>query len=171
MAQLLSTQANRTKYPAFLLVPQSPPDTDWGGITHIQAVDSLVLESISALEKEFSIDTDRRYVTGTSMGGYGTWHLICSWPDMFAAAIPIAGAGDPAFAQNIVGVPIWAFHGARDRNVLVRGSRDMIEAIKKQGGSPRYTEFPDKAHHISAEVKTTPGLLEWLFVQERNTTQ
>lgn len=169
IAQLLSTQENRAKYPAFLLVPQCPPDKDWGGITNIQAVDSLVIGSISALEKEYAIDNCRRYLTGTSMGGFGAWHLITAWPDMFAAAIPIAGAGDPTLAQKAVAIPLWAFHGARDRNVLVRGSRDMIAEIKKQGGSPRYTEYPDKAHHISDNVKSTPGLLDWLFAQHCNT--
>lgn len=167
MPQMLSIQENRAKYPAFLFVPQCPPEMDWGGITNIPSVDSLVFESISALEEEFSIDADRRYVVGVSMGGYGTWHLITTRPELFAAAIPIAGGGNPALAQNIINLPIWAFHGAKDRNVLVRGSRDMIESIKNEGGDPRYTEFPDKAHHISDELYRVPSLLDWLFSQKR----
>lgn len=168
MAQMLSDHKNRTKYPAFLFVPQCPRESDWGGVTNIPSVDSLVFETILALEKEFLIDTGRRYIAGISMGGYGTWHLICTRPEMFAAAIPIAGGGDPSLAQNVVDIPIWAFHGAKDRNVLVRGSRDMINAIRNEGGEPRYTEFPDKAHHISEDIKGTPGLLDWLFAQKRN---
>ena len=166
-AQLLSTHENRTKYPAFLFVPQCPPEMGWGGIHNLPAVDSLVFETIHALEEEFPLDTDRRYVAGNSLGGYGTWHLICTQPELFAAAIPISGGGNPALAQNIVDMPIWAFHGAEDRNVPVRGSRDIIEAIKKAGGNPRYTAYPDKAHNISKNVTDTPDLLDWLFAQQR----
>ncbi len=101
------------------------------------------------------------------MGGFGTWHLISSQPEMFAAAIPICGAGNPEFADILTDIPIWAFHGEKDRNVLVKGSRDMINAIRNEGGNPKYTEYPDQAHHISSSVGTTPELLNWLFSQKR----
>lgn len=166
-AQWLSEPHNQVKYPAFILVPQCPRDADWGGITKISSVDHLVLGSILDLEKEFSIDKNRRYITGISMGGFGAWHLISSQPEMFAAAVPICGAGDPGFADKLVNIPIWAFHGRKDRNVLVRGSRNMIHAIKDKGGDPKYTEYPGQAHHISGSVENTPGLLDWLFAQKR----
>jgi pimeloyl-ACP methyl ester carboxylesterase len=165
---LLSTQENREKYPAFLFVPQSPPRKLWGGMANVPAIDSLVFETIRALEKEFAIDAKRRYVAGISGGGYGSWYFIGTRPEMFAAAIPICGAGDPALAKNMVHVPIWAFHGSKDRNVPVRGSRDMIEAIKKAGGNPRYTEFPDAGHNVWHLITQTPGLLDWLFAQKRD---
>ncbi|MEO1255838.1 MAG: prolyl oligopeptidase family serine peptidase, partial [Bacteroidota bacterium] len=167
IAQLLASGTNQTAHPAFVFVPQCPPYMDWGGITRIKAVDALVLEGISELEKEFPIDENRRYITGTSMGGFGVWHFISIQPHLFAAAIPISGAGDPLQAQQLTDIPLWAFHGANDRNVLVRGSRDMIEAIKTEGGDPLYTEFSGKAHQISQEVMRTPDLLDWLFAQER----
>jgi predicted esterase/flagellar biosynthesis protein FliQ len=170
-AQLLSASENRIKYPAFLFVPQCPTNADWGGITNIPVVDSLVIETMFSLEEEFSIDENRRYVTGNSMGGYGTWHLICTRPKIFAAAMPICGGGDPALARNIVDIPIWAFHGAKDQNVPVSGSRDIIEAIKNAGGDPKYTEFPDAAHNIVKEVTDTPGLFDWLFAQKRVVNQ
>jgi predicted peptidase len=166
-AELLSTDENRAKYPAFLFVPQCPIKYNWGGISGQQAIDSLVLDGMFALGKEFSIDKNRRYVTGVSLGGYGAWHLITTRPDIFAAAMPICGGGNPALAQNIVDLPVWAFHGAKDQNVPVRGSRDIIQAIKNAGGNPRYTEFTDKAHHIAKNVIETPGLLDWLFAQKR----
>ncbi|MEP1032609.1 prolyl oligopeptidase family serine peptidase [Ekhidna sp.] len=166
-AQLLSKPHNQIKYPAFVLVPQCPPCRDWGGITNIKSVDHLVLEIISELETEFVIDKKRRYITGISMGGFGTWHLISSQPEMFAAAIPICGAGNPEFADKLTDIPIWAFHGEKDRNVLVKGSRDMINAIRDKGGNPKYTEYPDKAHHISISVENTPELIDWLFSQKR----
>jgi pimeloyl-ACP methyl ester carboxylesterase len=167
-AQLLSDHENRIKYPAFLFVPQCPPKTGWGGILNLPAVDALVLETMQALEKELPIDENRRYVAGNSLGGYGAWHLICKRPEMFAAAIPISGGGNSVLAQNIVDVPVWAFHGAKDRNVPVSGSRNIIQAIKNAGGDPRYTEYPDEAHDIWKKVTGTPDLLDWLFAQERD---
>jgi predicted esterase len=167
-AHVLSQQQNRAKYPAFLFVPQCPPRMDWGGIAGMPAVDSLVFETISALQKEFSIDAARRYVSGNSMGGYGTWHFIGTHPEMFAAAIPISGAGDPALAPGIVDIPVWAFHGRKDKMVPVSGSQQIIEAMKNAGGDPRYTEYPDDGHHIWQHVMDTPGLLDWLFAQQRN---
>jgi len=168
MAQLLSNNTNRTKYPAFLLVPYCNPGEGWGGIPNHPTVDTLVFETIMALEKEFAIDKSKIYVTGISRGGYGTWHFISTRPEMFAAAIPVCGGGDPQFAQKIVDLSVWAFHGTKDKNVPVSGSRDMIEAIKTEGGNTRYTEFPDKGHNIWEEVKATPDLLDWLFAQEQD---
>jgi pimeloyl-ACP methyl ester carboxylesterase len=167
-APLLSNQENREKYPAFLFVPQGPPGFSWGGIPNFPAVDSLVFETILALELAFAIDDKRRYVAGGSGGGYGSWHFIGTRPEMFAAAIPFCGAGNTALAPNMVDVPVWAFHGSKDRNVSVSGSRDMIEAIKKAGGNPRYTEFPDTGHNVWPQINKTPGLLDWLFAQKRD---
>lgn len=153
-------------YPAFIFVPYCPEGAGWGGISGIASLESLVYETISGLH-EPGIDIKRRYVTGVSRGGYGTWQFICARPDLFAAAIPICGAGDPKLASNVVNIPIWAFHGAKDKNVPISGSRDMILAIKKAGGQPRYTEYPDRAHNIWDKVIATPGLWEWLFAQKR----
>jgi hypothetical protein len=166
-AELLSIDSNRQKYPAFLFIPHCPPGGGWGGIPNYPAVDSLVYEAILSLDQQYGIDVKRRYVTGISRGGYGTWHFIGTRPDLFAAAIPVCGAGDPALVRKMINVHIWAFHGRLDRNVPVSGSRDMIEAFKKTGGNPKYTEFPNKAHNIWYEVTTTPGLLDWLFAQKQ----
>jgi len=132
-AEVLSTGISRTTYPAFIFVPYCPEGEGWGGIPGVPSLDSLVYETINALADP-GIDVKRRYVTGVSRGAYGTWQFICTRPDMFAAAMPVSGAGDPKLASKIVNMPIWAFHGAKDRNVPVSGSRDMIEAIKKQAG-------------------------------------
>jgi predicted peptidase len=132
------------------------------------AVDSIVFNAIEALEQEFSIDEDRRYVMGESLGGYGSWHFITMHPKLFAAAVPICGGGDPAAAPAIANVPVWAFHGEQDRSVPVARSREMIEAIRNAGGNPKYTEYPDEGHIISKQVTATPGLLDWVFAQKRN---
>jgi hypothetical protein len=166
-AELLSTDENRKKYPAFLFIPNCPNHSGWGGIPGWPSVDTLVYKAIEVLDTAFSIDVKRRYVTGVSRGGYGSWHFICTRPDLFAAAIPISGAEDPKFAPRIVNVAVWAFHGAKDRNVPVSGSRDMISAMKKAGGNPKYTEYPHQGHGIWYSVSTTPGLWDWLFAQKQ----
>ena len=166
-AQFLFQPANRKNYPAFIIVPQCPPGFTWGGYGKYPYVDSLVFKAIYALEKEFEIDQSRLYVMGESMGGFGTWHFISANPKMFAAAIPICGGGDTSFASNIVGVHVWAFHGRKDKNVPVKYTRTMIEYLKKAGGDPKYTEFPNEGHYISESVKNTSGLLDWLFAQKR----
>jgi predicted peptidase len=86
---------------------------------------------------------------------------------MFGAAIPVCGAGNTELTPHVVDVAVWAFHGALDRNVPVAGSRDMIDAIKKAGGNPRYTEFEDKAHNIWYAVTQTTGIWDWLFEQKK----
>lgn len=165
-APLLSDSINRLKFPSFLFVPQCPKGSQFGGSVDF-SIDSLVFEAIGALENEFNIDTSRRYVAGISGGGVGSWHFICTRPKMFAAAIPICGGGDPAFAKQIKDIPVWAFHGEKDTDIPVEYSRNMIEAIKNGGGNPKYTEFAGKGHNIWDRVENTPGLLDWLFSQKR----
>jgi predicted peptidase len=106
-------------------------------------------------------------VSGNSRGGYGAWQYISVRPDMFAAAIPISGEGDPRFGLKIARVPVWAFHGDQDLNVPVSGSRNIINTMKFAGGKPKYTEYPNAGHDIWKSVTSTPGLLDWLFAQKR----
>tara|TARA_R110000868_G_scaffold320796_3_gene581751 strand:- start:21922 stop:22764 length:843 start_codon:yes stop_codon:yes gene_type:complete len=178
-AQVLSTFENRKKYPAFIFVPQCPPGADWGrslgkieresliarGRYNQPNVESLVFETIADLEEEFNIDTTRRYITGQSMGGFGTWHYILIRPQMFAAAIPICGGGNPDLAKNITDVPLWVFHGDNDKTVPVEFSRRMVAAIKKAGGNPKYNEFPGVGHGSWHLAFDTPELLDWFFAQ------
>lgn len=168
MATKLSAPENREKYPIFLFVPQCAPNAEWGGPGHLPEYNPLVIKAVDSLEKVLPIDKTRVYLTGYSMGGYGAWDLIGTHPTLFAAAVPMCGAGDPNLAQNMVDVPIWAFHGARDRNVLVRGSRDVINALREAGGNPLYTEYKDKRHSIWENISKEPGLLPWLFSQGKN---
>ncbi|WP_461051255.1 carboxylesterase family protein [Spirosoma arcticum] len=167
-AQWLSTEENRKKYPSFLFVPRCPPNTSWGGDPNMPSMAPLAIETIIALDKSFSIDKRKRYVTGVSRGGYGSWQFISTHPELFAAAIPICGEGDPTLAHTLTNVSVWAFHGEKDRNVPVSGSRDMIGGIEKAGGKPHYTEFSNAGHNIWEDVEKTPGLLDWLFAQQRN---
>jgi len=167
-ADILSTDGNRKKYPAFLFVPNCPPRSGWGGVPNYPSVDTLVYKAIIALDTVFSIDAKRRYVTGISRGGAGAWHFICTRPDLFAAAIPVSGSEDPKLAPKIVDVAVWAFHGAKDQNVRVARSRGMIEGMKRSGQKPKYTEYPNEGHNIWYQVSITPGLWDWLFAQKKD---
>ncbi len=164
-----SEPMNRIRYPAFIFVPQCPEHWCWGGIEKVPAVDSLVIEAMAAIEKEFSIDPSRRYLSGNSLGGYGAWHIAATWPELFAAVIPICGGGSPAYGKRLVDIPLWAFHGAKDRNVPVSGSRGIIEVIRQNGGDPKYTEFPELAHDIGNAILHTEGVWDWLFAQQKET--
>jgi predicted peptidase len=128
----------------------------------------LVLELLDALQKEFHFDAKRLYVTGQSMGGFGTWAMITQHPERFAAAVPICGGGDPGDAAKAKDVPIWALHGDADAVVPVQYSREMIRALRKVCATPRYTEYTGATHAGTAErAYCEPELVEWMFRQQR----
>jgi len=122
---------------------------------------------LDAVLRQYRVDLDRIYITGLSMGGYGTWELAMARPDIFAAAIPIAGVGNKAFVSNIRNLPVWAFHGRLDRNVPVSGSREPIAELRRLGAKPRYSEYPDLAHTCWDRAYATKGLWSWLLKQRR----
>ena len=101
------------------------------------------------------------------MGGFGTWTAITAHPQLFAAAIPLCGGGDVNQAAKLKQIPIWAFHGAKDQAVPVERSREMIAAIRKAGGNPKYTEYPDQDHAVWEKAFNEPDLLPWVFAQKR----
>lgn len=156
---------NQAKHPCYVLAPQS---SGYGGFmcwtTQIAPMAKALIDKIV---EENDVDRDRIYVTGLSMGGYGTWNMLTMYPDFFAAGVPVCGRGDPSKAHLLVKhkVAVWAFHGARDPVVKVTGSRDMIEAMKKAGGRPRYTEYPDLEHNSWEGAYSDRKLIEWVFSQ------
>jgi predicted peptidase len=167
----------RKKYPCFLVAPQCPRGKAWSSILGTargptlsrspSQYGALVLELIAQLQKEFRVDPERIYLTGLSMGGYGTWDLLMRRPDLFAAAVPICGGGDETQASRIASIPIWVFHGALDRGVPVERSRAMVAALEKAGGTPRYTEYPDEGHESWVPAYRSPALFRWLFSQKK----
>jgi predicted peptidase len=167
----------RKKYPCFVIAPQCSNkdrwvEVDWNADTHTTPKRpsepmGLLLELIPALQKEFSIDPKRLYVSGLSMGGYGTWDLIIRKPDWFAAAAPVCGGGDETQAEKIAKVPVWVFHGAQDGAVKVARSRNMVAALEKAGGKPKYKEYPDVGHDSWNPTYKDPEFYAWLFAQKR----
>ena len=169
-ATIWTQPENQAKNPAFVLVPQCPTG-DWWANNDDEMRPSLQLEMAVALlndlQKEYSIDADRLYVGGQSMGGYGTWSLIPEYPDIFAAALPICGGGRKDRAAKIKAA-VWAFHGEKDEAVVPEESRAMIAALKTAGRSPKYTEYKGVGHNVWHQVFAEPGLVDWVFAQKRN---
>lgn len=165
------------KYPAFVIAPQCPEGETWGGIPRLakkpeprdQFTPALAatLKAVEALRTEFPIDDKRVYITGLSMGGYGTWDALTRRPELFAAAAPICGGGETSAASKMKDMPIWAFHGDQDKTVPPERSREMIEAIKAAGGQPKYTEYAGVGHNSWAQTYADPALYEWLFAQRK----
>ncbi|NVM57487.1 MAG: prolyl oligopeptidase family serine peptidase, partial [Desulfobacterales bacterium] len=106
-------------------------------------------------------------LTGLSMGGYGTWSLALAQPERFAAVVPICGSGKPYLACRLKDLPVWAFHGALDKLVPPKESEKMVAAIKRCGGSPRLTIYPDAGHDSWTRTYDNPELYEWLLSNVR----
>lgn len=167
----------RSKYPCYVLAPQCPKgekwaDVDWSkdSVELPAAISSslrLVFEVVDSMREDAAIDANKIYITGLSMGGYGTWDALYRRPDFFAAAAPICGGADPATAEKIKDVPLWCFHGDQDSAVRVQFSRDMIAALKKADGEPKYTEYPGVGHDSWTATYANDALYEWLFSNRR----
>ncbi|HUI63721.1 MAG TPA: T9SS type A sorting domain-containing protein [Bacteroidota bacterium] len=140
-ATVWADPANQAKYPCFVVAPQYPSGGTWSLSLSLPIRPELAVANniLDSLAREFSIDTNRFYVTGLSDGGFGSWDIIIRFPGRFAAAIPMSGGADPAYADSCVGVPIWDFHGAIDAVVPVQYSRVMIDALHSLGRSVVYT--------------------------------
>jgi predicted peptidase len=169
----------RATHPCFVLAPQCPAgrkwvEVDWGGADGAGTFPAepsqplrLAIEVMDLLIAAGRVDPDRLYVTGLSMGGYGTWYAAGMPGSRFAAAAPICGGGDQAWAKRYVGLPLWAFHGAEDRAVPVGRSRQMIAAVKAAGGEPKYTEYPAVGHDSWTQTYADDAFHAWLFAQRR----
>lgn len=166
------------KYPCFVVAPQCPNgvqwvDTPWTADAHTMPDTPteplrLSLELITSLQAEFSIDENRLYVTGLSMGGFGVWDAVQRHPNRFAAAVPVCSGGDPSFAEQLAPLAVWVFHGDADTTVKPKRSRDMIAALKAAGGSPKYTEYPGVGHNSWAATYADREMYAWLFAQKRS---
>src|SRR5262249_25287152 len=124
------------------------------------------LAMLDEVQRAYKIDDKRLYLTGLSMGGFGTWSLAGKYPDRWAAIVPICGGGDPKQAEKIKHIPCWCFHGDADKSVSVDQSRKMIEALKAAGGKPKYDEYPGVGHNSWDKAYGTKELYDWLLEQK-----
>ena len=162
-ALVFASATSQVAHPSFMVAPQCPLDGVWEDTVRR----AQVLGMMSALQSGFAIDADRLYITGYSMGGYGTWDYITQYPEMYAAAVPVSGGGPASLAGAITQMPIWDFHAANDPTVPVSESRDMINAVRQAGGNPIYTEYKNGQHVILSDAYATRILMSWMYSQIR----
>lgn len=156
LAAIASRDAN---FPFIVVSPQCKD----GGWWDVQGLETVLAEAL-----KLNVDTNRIYLTGLSMGGFGTWDWAAAAPGKFAAAVPICGGGTPAKACNMKNLPIWAFHNADDPTVNVLTTRDMVKAVKDCGSTViKYTENPTGGHDAWTKAYTDPALFAWLNQQKR----
>lgn len=178
------TKKNRKDYPAFVIFPQCPEESYWASrkeskengqekfVFDYSGQPGFALQSVFDIINYYkfmpNVDTNRIYIIGLSMGGMGTLEAISRHPELFAAAIPICGGGDLDYVRNFAAkVPVWLFHGAQDDVVSPKYSREMIDKIIKEGGFPKYTEFPYANHNSWDATFQTKDLFKWLFQQKK----
>lgn len=173
----------QSKYPCFVLAPQCPHESWWtrrvgSTITYEPSIHlEMVYELIKQLQEKYSIDKNRIYLTGLSMGGIGTWALSMAHPDIFAALAPICGMGDVNKVELIKDIPVWVFTAEDDPVVRVELVRETVEALKKVGGNVRYTEYErgvvspplaPMAHFSWVPAYNNKVFIDWLFAQNGN---
>ena len=151
----------RTDFPFIAVSPQCPGGSWWP--LEVDALKALLDHVI----EDYAVDEDRVYLTGLSMGGFGTWTLGIAYPDCFAALAPICGGGVTGMVDVLKDVPVWAFHGALDDTVPLDRGEKMVEALKEAGGNVRFTVYPDLAHDSWTVTYDNPELYEWFLQQKR----
>ncbi len=150
-------------YPFIVAAPQCPAGAWWEDVRQVQTLAALLDE----LERALRVDPDRVYLTGLSMGGYGTWRLAAEYPDRFAAIVPICGGGRWFMADRIRHLPAWVVHGAKDTVVPPQESQLMVEALRRAGGAVEFRLDPEAGHDSWTAAYDEPQLYEWLLRQVR----
>src|SRR5579862_7999920 len=170
-----ATDQNMVLHPALVIAPQCPDRMSWSNFSRndmkLQSIPSkpmeLLIELIHKLVKTMPVDSDRIYITGLSMGGYGTYDAIERYPNLFAAAVPVCGGGDASKAASIAHLPIWIFQGSEDPAVNPKYALDMLEALTKAGAHPGFTQYPETGHFSWLGAYGDAMMMEWLFRQHR----
>lgn len=168
---------SRPDFPFILVTPQCPPPPgiDPKNPMKLKSPDLIpivrnawkadeLIQLVDHVMAKLNVDPERVYVTGLSMGGYGTWRLAAAYPDHFAAAVPICGGGNrDKMTTGLLKVPIWAFHGAKDPIVPLSESRQMVFPLRQAGSEVRITIYPDAAHNSWEESYNNEEVYDWLL--------
>ncbi len=157
VAKIASEQPD---FPFIVISPQCPIAQIWS----VPLLSALLDEVVSA----YRVDPDRIYLTGLSIGGYGTWHLAIAQPQRFAAIAPICGGGNPQKVRYLKRLPVWVFHGAIDTVVPIARSEEMVAALQACNGNVKYTVYPDVGHDSWTQSYSNPALYEWFLQQRRS---
>jgi len=150
---------DKKDFPFIVLSPQCPEGGWWPADFLIPLLDEVA--------KQYRVDKSRVYLTGLSMGGFGTWALAIEHPDRFAAIAPICGGGDPKLVSRIKHLPVWVFHGAKDPVVPLEKSEMMVKALEEAGGNVKFTAYPEATHDSWTETYDNPELYEWFLSHRR----
>lgn len=154
----------KKELPFIIASPQCPASGWWSTPLQTELLSALLEDLVS----RYRIDKERIYVTGLSMGGFGTWALAAAFPERFAAIAPICGGGNPGSAAKIAHLPAWVFHGGKDEVVQVRQSEQMVAALEEAGGNPRFTVYPEAGHDSWTQTYSNPYLYEWFLMHKRS---
>ncbi len=152
----------RKDFPFVVVSPQCPAEQWW------TEKNEVLISLLDEIQSSYNVDSERTYLTGLSMGGYGTWALASAYPERFAAIAPICGGGKPFLARRLKDVPTWAFHGAKDNVVPLKESEQMVGSIKRSGGDARLTVYPDAGHDSWTAAYNNEELYDW-FLSHRKT--
>ena len=169
-AGFLASPAFQEAHPCHVVAPQCPPDNGWSQPGFIDFV-TTVSHLIDRIERDHPIDRQRIYLMGHSMGAYGCFHFAAARPDLFAAALPVAGGGSIDKAAAYESTPVWAVHGTADDMVPDRSSQEMVDAINEAGGTATLTLLPGVDHDSWRFIQQTPNpYLDWLFSQKKSSS-
>jgi len=148
-------------FPFIIASPQCPDTAVWPEqVTELNAL-------LDHLIASYKVDTTRVYLTGLSMGGYGTWYFASEYPERFAAIAPICGGGGWWMPRRLTSLPIWVFHGDADTTVPLRASEEMVKAIREAGGKVKFTVYPGVGHDSWTETYNNPELYNWFLSHSR----
>lgn len=155
-----------SNFPFIVVSPQCPADSWW--LLKVEALKGLLDE----IKSKYNVDKSRVYLTGMSMGGFGTWALAAKYPDDFAAIAPVCGGGEVRLAMNgLYKMPVWVFHGAKDNVIPLQRSQEMVDEIKKKGGDVKFTIYPDLDHNCWEAAYNNEELYKWFLSCKNNTAK
>ena len=149
-------------FPFIAVSPQCPEDSWWTSELH--TINGLIEEIV----EKYQVDTSRIYLTGLSMGGFGTWSLASMYPERFAAIAPVCGGGEVRqILRSLVEMPIWTFHGQKDDVIPFSRSEEIVTALKKHGSSIKFTIYPEAGHDSWTKTYDNPELYKWFLKHSR----
>ncbi|NUY79998.1 prolyl oligopeptidase family serine peptidase [Flavobacterium sp. MAH-1] len=147
------------KFPMIVVSPQAPQAEGFKP--------DIIRKMLNDLKSKYRIDTDRIYLTGLSMGGYGTWKIAQEFPEEFAAIAPVCGGGDPSMNYRLRHIPVWCFHGAKDDVVLPSESQVMIDSLEKYSKDVKFTLYPEANHNSWDATYSNDSVYDWMLSQTK----
>jgi predicted peptidase len=145
---------------AIVAAPQCPEGKNW-------VADNWFMPFLNDIKDKYNIEAERIYLTGMSLGGFGAFSIAIKYPDVFAAVVPLCGGGQPTIVCPMKDIPTWVFHGDKDELVPLKRSQEMVEALEKCGGNPKFTVLKGQPHDIH-RTYNNPELYEWMLKQSKN---